>query len=216
MARRLHAMGTPGYENEFQLTIHPERLKQPLQRRIPTLYFVNSMSDLFHEDVSDTFLDEVFAVIADTPRHTYQVLTKRALRLPVYFANRICPPNVWLGVSVEDRIYGIPRIEFLRQVNATVRFLSIEPLLQELGKLDLTGIHWVIVGGESGPKARPMEEEWVDNIRRQADVADIGFFFKQWGTWGADGVRRNKKANGRLFDGRTWDAWPQFVEATAP
>ena len=213
MAHRLHAMGTPGYENEFQLTMHPERLKQPIKRRAPTLYFVNSMSDLFHEDVPDAFLDEVFEVIMNTPRHTYQVLTKRAIRLPVYFAKRPCPPNVWLGVSVEDRAYGTPRIEPLQQVNAKVRFLSIEPLLKDLGKLDLTGIHWVIVGGESGTKGRPMLFEWVENIRQQADQAGVGFFFKQWGTWGADGVRRNKKANGRLLDGQTWDAWPQSVEA---
>ena len=166
--------------------------------------------------MSDAFLDDVFAVIAETPQHTYQVLTKRAVRLPGYFANRPCPPNVWLGVSVEDRAYGIPRIAPLRQVNATVRFLSIEPLLQDIGNLDLTGIQWLILGGESGPKARPMQQEWVENIRRQANTAGVGFFFKQWGTWGADGVRRNKKANGRLLDGRTWDAWPQFVEATAP
>ncbi len=216
MARRLHAMGTPGYENEFQLTTHPERLKQPRLRRVPTIYFVNSMSDLFHEDVSDVFLDEVFSVIADTPHHTYQILTKRAYRLPVYFANRSCPRNVWLGVSVEDRNYGIPRIELLQQVDATVRFLSIEPLLQDLGKLNLNGIHWLIVGGESGPKARPMEPEWVENIRQQADEAGVGFFFKQWGTWGADGVRRNKKANGRLLDGRTWDAFPETFQITVP
>lgn len=213
MARRLHAMSTLGYENEFQLTIHPDRLSQPLQRRTPTLYFVNSMSDLFHEDVPDTFIDQVFQVIAETPRHTYQVLTKRATRLPIYFAKRPCPPNVWLGVSVEDRTYGIPRIESLRQVDAKIRFLSIEPLLQDLGSLDLEGIHWLIVGGESGPKARPMRSEWVENIWRQADAAGVGFFFKQWGTWGADGKRRNKKANGRLLNGRTWDAWPQSVEA---
>jgi protein gp37 len=165
MARRLHAMGAPGYENEFELAILPERLIQPLQRKKPTVYFVNSMSDLFHEDIPDQFLDQVFSIIRQTPQHTCQILTKRADRLPVYFANRNCPENVWLGVSVEDKKYGIPRIDCLRQVDAHIRFLSVEPLLEDLGELNLTDIHWVIVGGESGHHARPMREEWVANVK---------------------------------------------------
>lgn len=209
MARRLHAMGADGYENGFKLALHPKRVVQPLARRKPTVYFVNSMSDLFHCDVPDTFLDEVFAVIEKTPQHTYQILTKRADRLPEYFADRRCPPNAWLGVSVEDRAYGLPRIDHLRRVNAQVRFLSVEPLLEDLGDFDLAGIHWVIVGGESGHKARPMQEAWVASIKRQADKAGAAFFFKQWGGWGADGVKRHKKANGRLLSGRTWDAFPE-------
>ena len=213
MARRLEAMGAPGYENGFALTLHPERLPQPLKRRKPTLYFVNSMSDLFHEEVPDSFIDQVFSVIRQTPHHTYQILTKRADRLPEYFAGRACPGNVWLGVSVEDREYGLPRIEHLRKVDAKVRFLSVEPLLEDLGKLDLHGIHWVIVGGESGPKARPMAPEWVEGVRQQALEADVAFFFKQWGTWGADGKRRNKKANGRELNGRTWDESPPIRQS---
>ncbi|ACI97542.1 phage Gp37/Gp68 family protein [Rhodospirillum centenum] len=213
MARRLHAMGAAGYENGFKLALHPERLAQPLARRKPTVYFVNSMSDLFHRDIPDTFLDDVFAVIGRTPQHTYQILTKRAERLTEYFASRRCPPNVWLGVSVEDREYGVPRIDYLRRVEAQVRFLSIEPLLEDLGAFDLSGIHWVIVGGESGHKARPMEEVWVENIKRQADSASVAFFFKQWGGWGADGVKRHKKANGRVFKGRTWNAYPEINTA---
>jgi protein gp37 len=208
MARRLHAMGAPGYENGFKLAILPERLKQPLQRKKPTVYFVNSMSDLFHEDIPDTFLDQVFDVIRNTPQHTYQILTKRAERLPQYFRERGCPSNVWLGVSVEDRKYGVPRIDYLRQVEASIRFLSVEPLLEDIGEIDLTGIHWVIVGGESGHHARPMQEDWVTNVQEQADAAGSAFFFKQWGGWGADGVKRHKKANGRVFKGRTWDAYP--------
>ncbi len=215
MARRLHAMGASGYDNGFKLALHPERITQPLKRRKPTVYFVNSMSDLFHHDIPDSFLDDVFAVIDQTPQHTYQVLTKRAERLPEYFASRRCPPNVWLGVSVEDRAYGVPRIDHLRQVDATVRFLSVEPLLEDLGPLDLSGVHWVIVGGESGHKARPMEEAWVENVKRQADRAGVAFFFKQWGGWGADGVKRHKKANGRVFKGRTWDGYP-VVETAMP
>lgn len=208
MARRLHAMRAPGYENNFELAIHPSRLHQPISRRKPTIYFVNSMSDLFHEDVPNSFLDDVFGVIGATPQHTYQILTKRAARLPEYFATRRCPKNVWLGVSVEDRKYGLPRIDYLRNVDAHIRFLSVEPLLEDLGPMDLRDIHWVIVGGESGHKARPMRPEWVTNVQTQASTAGAAFFFKQWGGWGADGVKRDKKANGRVLNGRTWDAYP--------
>ncbi|WP_295005430.1 DUF5131 family protein [Dechloromonas sp. ARDL1] len=208
MAGRLKAMGAVGYEDGFRLALHPERLAQPLQRKKDTVYFVNSMSDLFHEAVPDNFIDQVFDVIRRTPHHTYQILTKRADRLTGYFAQRSCPENVWLGVSVEDRAYGLPRIDYLRQVNARIRFLSVEPLLEDLGEFDLTGIHWVIVGGESGPKARPMRPEWVQNVKHVSDKAGVAFFFKQWGGWGADGVKRHKKANGRLFLGKTWDAYP--------
>jgi protein gp37 len=211
MARRLHAMGANGYINNFKLTLQPNRLSQPLLRKKPTVYFVNSMSDLFHEDVPDAFLDQVFHVIRQTPQHTYQILTKRAERLPSYFGTRACPDNIWLGVSVEDREYGIPRIGHLRNINASVRFLSIEPLLEDLGQMDLSGIHWVIVGGESGHKARPMRLEWVENIQTQTEAAGAAFFFKQWGGWGADGVKRHKKANGRLLRGRTWDSYPAMM-----
>ena len=213
MARRLHAMRAPGYENGFQLTLHPARLDQPLRRRTPTTYFVNSMSDLFHEGVPDEFIKQVIDVCERTPQHTYQVLTKRGERLPEFFATRPCPANVWLGVSVEDRKYGVPRIAHLRRVKAVVRFLSVEPLLEDVGKLSLRGIHWVIVGGESGGKARPMEAEWADNVRAQAAAQGVAFFFKQWGAWGADGVRRDKKRNGRELGGRRWDEFPVRVVA---
>jgi protein gp37 len=209
MAGRLQIMKARGYENGFQLSLLPDRLTQPLRRKKPTVYFVNSMSDLFHEGIPDQFLDQVFSVIQQTPQHTFQILTKRAERLPEYFRNRVCPNNVWLGVSVEDRQYGVPRIDYLRQVDANIRFLSVEPLLEDLGQIDLSGIHWVIVGGESGSKARPMKPEWVENVKQQADEAGAAFFFKQWGGWGVDGVKRQKKANGRIFRGRTWDAYPQ-------
>lgn len=212
MARRLEAMGAAGYENGFKLTLHPERLEQPLRRRTPTTYFVNSMSDLFHEDVPDEFIDQVLEVCAATPQHTYQVLTKRAARLPEFFRARYVPENVWLGVSVEDKKYGVPRIAHLRKVRAAVRFLSVEPLLEDVGALTLKGIHWVIVGGESGYGARPMRLEWAENVRVQCLAQSVPFFFKQWGAWGPDGVRRNKKANGRLLAGRRWDELP--AEAT--
>ena len=208
MSHRLQAMGAGGYDNGFELSLQPHRLEQPLRRRKPTIYFVNSMSDLFHEGIPDSYLDQVFDVIRHTPRHTYQILTKRAERLPKYFKRLACPENVWLGVSVEDQARGVPRIDLLRQVRVPIRFLSIEPLLEDLGKLDLRGIHWVIVGGESGPRARPMQPEWVENIRRQAQTAGAAFFFKQWGTWGADGVKRAKHINGRTLNGRKYEEYP--------
>lgn len=210
MARRLKAMGVPGYENGFNLSLMPDRLGQPLERQKPTIYFVNSMSDLFHDGVPAEFIDKVFDVIARTPRHTYQILTKRAERLPHYFGKSTLPRNVWLGVSVEGRKHGLPRIEELRKVNAKVRFLSVEPLLEDLGSVDLSGIHWVIVGGESGPNARPMRHEWVETVRAQCENQGSLFFFKQWGGWGADGQRRSKKTNGRQLHGRTWDAMPDM------
>ncbi len=211
MTRRLTAMGSTGYENGFELTVHPERLQQPKSRKLPTTYFVNSMSDLFHQDVPDAFIEKVLQVCRETPQHTYQVLTKRAERLPDFFAKRECPINVWLGVSVEDKKYGVPRIAHLRKVKAAVRFLSVEPLLEDVGRLNLKGIHWVIVGGESGAKARPMKPEWADHVRAQAIAQDVAFFFKQWGAWGADGIRRDKKSNGRELNGRVWNDFPVRV-----
>lgn len=208
MAKRLKAMGASGYEYGFRLTLHPNRLMQPLLRKRATTYFVNSMSDLFHEDVPDSYIDRVFDVIRQTPHHTYQILTKRSERLPQYFAKRDCPINVWLGVSVEDKKDGVPRINHLRKIPATIRFLSVEPLLEDIGKINLKDIHWVIVGGESGHNARPMKQSWADAVRRQCEAQGSAFFFKQWGGWGADGVKRHKKANGRLLHGRTWDELP--------
>lgn len=210
MARRLKAMNAAGYEDGFALRLMPERLEQPLRRRKPTVYFVNSMSDLFHEDVPDQYIDRVMEVITKTPQHTYQILTKRAERIRDYYSSRPVPPNVWLGVSVEDRKYGLPRIPHLRSVAAKVRFLSVEPLLEDLGEFDLSGIDWVIVGGESGHKARPMKMEWVRNVQVQCDTAQVPFFFKQWGVWGEDGVKRSKKANGRLLDGQLYDEYPRI------
>ncbi len=213
MATRLKAMGVRGYENGFLISILPERLSEPLKRKKPTIYFVNSMSDLFHEDIPFAFLDEVFDIIRQTPHHTYQILTKRAGRMRRYFANekRSVPDNAWLGVSVEDKQYGLKRIDELRKVDARIRFLSLEPLLEDLGELNLKDIHWAIIGGESGPKARPMKKAWVQNIKSQCRQQNVAFFFKQWGGWGADGKRRAKKANGRKLSGRTWDEMPVSI-----
>lgn len=205
------AMKTPGYENGFQLTLLEHRLDDPVRRKKPTIYFVNSMSDLFHEDVPFEYVERVFDVIEKAHWHTFQILTKRADRLADYFMTRTAPRNAWLGVSVEDRKYGLPRIDRLRNIAATVRFLSVEPLLEDLGEINLTDIHWVIVGGESGPKARPMRPEWVESIQVQSESQGAAFFFKQWGGWGADGQRRAKKSNGRTINGRTYDEMPAAI-----
>lgn len=210
MARRLQAMGVKGYENGFDLTLLPHRLEEPLKRNKPTIYFVNSMSDLFHEEIPDGYIREVFDVIRRAPQHTFQVLTKRAERMAAFFRDFEPPRNAWLGVTVENLQHGIPRLDWLRQVPAHIRFVSMEPLLEDLGSLDLSGIHWVIVGGESGPKARPMRQEWVLNVKRQCEEQHSAFFFKQWGGWGVDGKKRAKKQNGRLLQGKTWDAVPSL------
>jgi protein gp37 len=200
--------GRQRYENRFALTLLPHRLEEPLKRNKPTIYFVNSMSDLFHEEIPDAYIRQVFDVIHKAPQHTFQMLTKRAERMAAFFRDFEPPRNAWLGVTVENRQHGIPRLDWLRQVPAHIRFVSMEPLLEDLGSLNLSEIHWVIGGGESGPKARPMRQEWVLNIKRQCEEQRSAFFFKQWGGWGADGTKRAKKLNGRLLQGRTWDGVP--------
>ena len=210
MAHRLQSMEARGYENGFRLTLMPERLEQPLNRQKPTVYFVNSMSDLFHDKVPFDYIERIFEVMRRAEQHTFQVLTKRAERMAAFCRGRTVPANVWLGVSVENRKHGVPRIDVLHGVDATVRFLSVEPLLEDIGTINLQGIHWVIVGGESGRKARPMREEWIASIKRQCDRARVPFFFKQWGAWGRDGEKRSKKANGRNYLGKTWDAMPSL------
>jgi len=212
MARRLKAIGTVGYENGFRFSMVPSRLHEPLKKKKPTVYFVNSMSDIFHEKMPLDYLDKIFSVIEQTPQHTYQLLTKRADNMFDFLSKREIPKNVWLGVTVENRYDGLPRIEKLRTLNATVLFLSVEPLLEDLGRIDLTNIDWVIVGGESGNQARPMDKSWVENIKTQCDNKDVAFFFKQWGTWGADKVKRNKKVNGKELNGKIWQDYPEVIE----
>lgn len=203
-------MNARGYENGFEVSILPERLEQPLLRKKPTKYFVNSMSDLFHEEVPFSFIDKVFAVIDQTPQHIYQILTKRSRRMAKYFYSREVPVNAWIGVTVENKKQGLRRIDDLRHVPATIRFLSVEPLLEDLGEVDLENIQWVIVGGESGPGAREMKPEWATNIKEQCQTQKVAFFFKQWGGWGADGKKRSKKANGRKLDGQTFNDMPKI------
>jgi len=212
MATRLQAMGVEGYENGFKFNTVPSRLNDPLKRKKPTVYFVNSMSDVFHEDMPEEYLDRIFEVIENTPYHTYQILTKRADRMFQYLSGRAIPKNIWLGVTVDNRKEGLPRIEKLRNLQASVLFLSVEPLLEDLGEINLKNIDWVIVGGESGHKGRPMEKEWVVNIKQQCQTEGIAFFFKQWGTWGEDKVKRSKKLNGKEFEGKIWQQYPEIIE----
>ena len=207
MARRLQAMGVTGYEDGFAFKVLPERLVQPLSIKKPTKFFVNSMSDLFHEKMPFEFLDKIFETIAATPQHHYQILTKREHILLKYFAERSVPANVWLGVTVEHE-HTKYRMDVLRSINASVRFVSIEPLIDDVGTLNLDGIHWVIVGGESGVSARPMKSTWAINIQKQCIEQEVAFFFKQWGAWGEDGIKRNKKDNGSLLLGKEWKEEP--------
>lgn len=208
MSRRLMAMGQKKYARGFTVSLHDDCLQDPLCWRKSHNIFVCSMSDLFHESVPFEFIEKVFNTIEQTPQHRYQILTKRAERMSEYFATHSIPQNVWLGVTVEAKS-SRSRIDYLRKLPAPVRFLSCEPLVEDLGELNLSDIDWVIVGGESGTQARPMQIEWVNNIRYQVEKQHAYFFFKQWGTWGADGVKRNKHANGKLLDGRIIQEMPK-------
>ena len=210
MTRRLNAMGLPKYAEGFKVSLHEECITEPLEWKKPHTIFVCSMSDIFHKDVPFEFVDRVMATIKQTPQHRYQILTKRAERMLEYFSTREIPQNVWLGVTVEAQS-SKNRIECLKQLDAPVRFLSCEPLLEDLGSLDLHNIDWVIVGGESGMSARPMKEKWVLSIKQQSENQGSAFFFKQWGTWGSDGVKRNKHKNGKLLNGKVFQAMPAKI-----
>jgi protein gp37 len=203
MAVRLQAMGQPNYRHGFQVALHPHALDLPLRWKKPQTVFVNSMSDLFHESVPLDFIQRTLGVMRRAAWHRFQILTKRSSRLAELDRQLDWPDNVWLGVSVESAQFA-NRIDDLRQTRARVRFLSVEPLLGPLTGLDLRGIDWVIVGGESGPGARQMEPDWATSLRDQCARAGVAFFFKQWGG-------RNKKKAGRLLDGRTWDEVPAPV-----
>ena len=204
MAKRLQAMGQPNYRNGFRLTLHPHMLEIPLHWRQPRMIFVNSMGDLFHKDVPLDFILRVFDVMQRASQHCFQILTKRSERLAELSCKFPWPDNVWMGVTVENSDCAV-RIEDLRLTGAAVKFLSCEPLLSPIPDLNVDGIDWVIVGGESGPGARPMHHEWVTDIRDQCIVEGIPFFFKQWG-----GI--NKRATGRMLDSRTWDETPMDTQ----
>ncbi|HYA22652.1 MAG TPA: phage Gp37/Gp68 family protein [Terriglobales bacterium] len=212
-AERFRGVKGHPYQQGFDLRLVPDKLIEPFTWRSPKLVFVNSMSDLFQDGVPDEYVELVSRVMATANWHTYQVLTKRSERLEQMLGSRLRfaaeQENIWWGVSVEDRKYGLPRIDHLRAAPAKVRFLSIEPLLEDLGEIDLSEISWVIVGGESGPGARPMRKEWVISIRDQCREQKVPFFFKQWG-----GVRKGK--NGRALDGQTYDEYPNIEPAPIP
>jgi protein gp37 len=200
LALRLKEMGNPRYKNGFGITLHPDQFDLPLRWGKPKMIFVNSMSDLFHELVPDDHIKRIFATMVKADWHIFQILTKRAERLAKLAPQLPWPPHVWQGVSVENRAYT-NRVTALLRVPSAVRFLSVEPLLGPIDNLPLRGIHWVIVGGESGPRHRPIRPEWVREIRQQCLTAEVPFFFKQWGG-------RTPKSGGRILDGRTWDAMP--------
>jgi protein gp37 len=203
MAKRLQAMGLSNYRNGFSLTLHEHELQIPFRWNKPAIVFVNSMSDLFHEKVPVEFIIKVFNVMQKASQHKFQVLTKRAERLAEISPYINWPPNVWMGVSVESSEYAY-RIEYLRMTGAFIKFLSIEPMLGPIHEMNLVGIDWIIVGGESGPKARPIERKWVLDIRDQCIMADLPFFFKQWGG-------TNKKKTGRLLEGKIWNQMPSQI-----
>jgi protein gp37 len=202
LSKRLRAMGQPNYQNEFQLTLHEDSLDIPLHWKKPQTIFVNSMSDLFHEDVPVIFIQRVFEIMRQATWHRFQILTKRSERLAELDSQIVWPENVWMGVSVENADYTF-RIDHLRQTHALTKFLSLEPLLGPIPQMNLYGIDWVIVGGESGPGARPIELSWVQDIRDQCISGIVPFFFKQWG-----GV--NRKKAGRVLDGRIWNEIPRL------
>lgn len=200
MSKRLMAMGQKKYKNNFNLTEHPDEITRPFSWGKPSVIFVNSMSDLFHKDVSLEFIKKVFKTMNETPHHTYQVLTKRAERLAEISNELTWTSNIWMGVSIEDERV-IERLDYLKQCDAKTKFLSLEPLIGPLPNMDLTGIDWVIVGGESGPNSRPIEEKWVIDIRNQCQNQEVNFFFKQWGG-------KQKKKNGRLLEGKEYLEMP--------
>lgn len=208
LSRRLKAMGQKNYVNGFKLTLQPHMLELPLTWKKPQTIFVNSMSDLFHKNVPLDYIKQVFDVMNKAHWHNFQVLTKRADRLAELSNELNWSKNIWMGVSVESQKY-VNRIDYLRNTKAHTKFLSLEPVLSPLKDLNLSKIDWVIVGGESGHKARPMKEVWAIDIQRQCEEQGVSFFFKQWGSWGADGQKRNKKANGRILQGREWNEKPK-------
>lgn len=202
MSKRLQAMGVEKYKDNFEVRIHPDALKTPYTWKKSKIVFVNSMSDLFHEDVPLDFIQDVFDVMRDNSQHVFQVLTKRAERLLELNEHLKWSHNIWMGVSVEDQKVE-SRIDFLRKTNARVKFLSLEPLLGPLPNINMEGIDWVIVGGESGHRPRPIEVDWVLDIQEQCEKNDVAFFFKQWGG-------KNKKKNGRILNGKTYDEMPEI------
>ena len=211
MARRLQAMGQKKYINAFLPSLHEECLNEPTEWKKSSTIFVCSMGDVFHKDIPISFINKIMKTIKSTPQHRYQLLTKRSRRMMEYFQSHEIPPNAWLGVTVEAKEYKNRITDLQSLENAAVRFVSFEPLLNDIETIDLSKINWAIVGGESGVSGRPMDKLWVKNIKKQCEEQEVSFFFKQWGTWGSDGVKRNKKANGKKLEGKVIQNLPELT-----
>jgi protein gp37 len=211
MAKRLQAMGQKKYLNAFSLSFHEECLNEPIEWKKPSTIFVCSMGDVFHKDVPVSFINKIMKTIKATPQHRYQLLTKRSKRMAEYFQSHEIPSNAWLGVTVEAMEYKNRISDLQSLTNAPIRFVSFEPLLNNVDTVDLKNIDWAIIGGESGSKGRPMDKVWVENIKKQCEDQNVSFFFKQWGTWGSDGIKRNKKANGKKLEGEIFLNLPEYA-----
>jgi protein gp37 len=210
MAHKLQKWGTAGYENGFTFTVQHDRIDkaEPLKRRKPTLYFINSMSDTFHEDADDHSVGRVMEIVERAHWHNFYILTKRSDRMRAWFDQWRAPDNLWMGVTVDDREYGLPRLEDLREANVKNKHICCEPLLEDLGELDLSGIRLVVGGGESGPKARRAQPEWVESLRDQCLAQNVHLYWKQWGSYGPDGVYRGRGRSGHLINGKSYLSFP--------
>ena len=211
LAIKLNSWGTAGYENKFEFTIHEDRIAKaaPLKRKKPSLYFINSMSDIFHENANDEILDKVFEIIEKASWHNFYMLTKRSDRMKKYFQNKAAPKNAWLGVTVEDKKHGFPRLADLQNTNASNKHICCEPLLEELTDINLKEISLVVAGGESGKNARRADITWVESLRNSCAKQDVHFYWKSWGTYNQDGTFRNKKQSGCLINGKEYKSFPK-------
>jgi protein gp37 len=213
MAEKLHRWGTAGYDNIFKFTIHQDRISKsdPLHRKKPTLYFINNMSDTFHEDADIKSIDKIINIASMAFWHNFYFLTKRSERMKEYFKDKDIPDNFWLGVTVEDKKHGLPRLKDLQEINCKNKHICCEPLLEDLGEFDLSGISLVVGGGESGKNARRCEPSWVESLKEQCNNQNVHFYWKQWGTFGEDGVRRSKDKNGCLINGKEYLSFPDNI-----
>lgn len=210
IAAKLHKWGSAGYDKGFKFAVHPDRIEKaaPLKRKKPTFYFINSMSDIFHEDADDASIDQVMDIVRKAHWHVFYILTKRSQKMRAYFDRREAPDNLWAGVTVEDREYGLPRLEDLGKTRVRNKHICCEPLLGDLGELDLSGIRLVVGGGESGPEARRAMPEWVTSLRDQCLAQNVHLYWKQWGTYGPDGSRSSKSRTGHLIEGKSYLSIP--------
>jgi protein gp37 len=210
-AYKLNRWGTAGYENGFEFAVHQDRLRKavPLHRKKPTLYFINNMSDTFHEDALDEDIDQLIELVKQAHWHNFYFLTKRSQRMKAYFEREAAPDNLWLGVTVEDRKHGLPRLRDLQETNGKHKHICCEPLLEDLGDIDLSKVGLVVGGGESGPNARKTELSWVESLLHQCQLQGVHFYWKQWGSYGPDGVYRGKSRTGHLINGKAYLTYPQ-------